>query len=308
MNRNNILFVHIPKTAGTSFRHSAKKFFGDENTYFDYNISSSETSEIIKKYVYEKNDFYALSLNLFQKENIFLSGHFHASKYSGLFDTLDVITFVRNPIEQVISHYKHFITYSNYKESIEVFVKENRFKNIQSKILANRPLELYGFIGLTEEYAKSLELINKDFNMELEVLKLNSSIKDKYFDDEIINLIIKENQEDIKLYEKAKTIFKNYLQCFEKELPYTYAHIQEKSKKRIRGIAFQRNNKEAIELEIYENNKLISTVTASAYRPGIAYYCSTRKSFVGFDYIFEKEISEKSNIHVFVKETGQEIY
>lgn len=307
MNKH-ILFIHIPKTAGTSFRLSAKNYFGDENVFFDYNISSSETSKVIIDHIYKGKDLYALNLDLFKHKQIFLSGHFNATKYAALFDTLNTITFVRNPIDQVISHYKHFITYSNYKEDIKTFIKENRFKNIQSKMLTSRALELYGFIGLTERYNESIELINKNYKLNLEPLTLNVAINEKEIGSDIIDLIAKENELDIRLYEKAKRIFDTQLKCHEKNKPYTYGFIQELNANKIRGIAFQKENKHPIEIEIYNNNELITVTHATNYRQGILMYSSTRKAFVGFDYNFEKPISDLSTIKVIVKNTKQELY
>ncbi|MEA1953749.1 MAG: sulfotransferase family 2 domain-containing protein [Campylobacterota bacterium] len=310
MNKH-ILFVHIPKTAGTSFRLAAKKEFSKENTFYDYSPSSTETSRYILDYVYEKQDMYKLSQKFKQHNKLFLSGHFHAGKYMPLFETLNVVTFVRNPVDQVLSHYKHYVKNNNYKKDIITFIKENRFKNIQSKMLGGRALELYGFIGLTEEYNKSIELINSYYGLNLEVLTLNTAVENKKLDElftiETIDLIKKENKKDIELYEKAKQIFNKKYKCFTNKQPYTYGLIQELTNENIRGIAFQKESKKPIEIEIYNEDKLLTSISCTKYRQGIASYSLTRKGFVGFDYKFDEPIIEAGNIKVIVKNTKQEI-
>lgn len=68
MNKNRILFIHIPKTAGTSFRLASKDYFKEDNTYFDYSLNSVETSEIIKQKIYTENDFFSLKQYFDKKE------------------------------------------------------------------------------------------------------------------------------------------------------------------------------------------------------------------------------------------------
>ena len=54
MNNFPLFFIHIPKTAGSSFRVAAEQYFGSEATYFDYGNGSKETSESIETVNAEK--------------------------------------------------------------------------------------------------------------------------------------------------------------------------------------------------------------------------------------------------------------
>ena len=105
------LFIHIPKTAGTSFRKSAEIQY---RTIGDYGKHSTHTSEVVKKNCYEKQDFYEL-LCIFEQQNQILSGHFLSQKYVGFVDPRHILSFVRDPLEQVVSHYNHSVTHLEYE-------------------------------------------------------------------------------------------------------------------------------------------------------------------------------------------------
>ena len=174
MNNFPLFFIHIPKTAGSSFRVAAEQYFGSEATYFDYGNGSKETHPDILKFEYESKDRY-LAAKSIKKNAKFLSGHVIYPKYAPFFPAKSVVTFVRDPAQQVRSHYEHFSRLHGYKGSFEDFIKENRFANMQSKALNGIWTDAIGFIGITERYNESIALFNKYYGTGIKVLDINKN-------------------------------------------------------------------------------------------------------------------------------------
>ena len=84
-----ILFLHIPKTAGSSFNHVFKKIV-PEDRYFEHMESRSAEIEPISRIV----------------RPFFLSGHFTFEQVTQIIERRDVfsVSIVRYPAEQFVSH------------------------------------------------------------------------------------------------------------------------------------------------------------------------------------------------------------
>jgi len=306
LNKQHILFIHIPKTAGTSFRVAAEEYFEKENTFYDYSPQSDETSNIVKEHIYSKYNPYALYQAIEDHPKSFLSGHFLANKYAPLYSTMNVVTFVRNPVAQVISHYNHYKNLHHYKYDLHTFIQEERFRNVQSKMLKGKHLSYYGFIGITEEYELSIELFNAQFQTNLKPKHLNTkhkkSLNTEDIDKTTLSLIKKLNQDDIILYDKSVKQFQIRKDLYANGHSYTYGFIQDITDTQIYGVAFQNNHK-VIELDIYSGEEYIDTVTTQYLKPGQIIQNIPRQGYVGFAY--NNKNLEKDTISIYVKETKQ---
>lgn len=206
-----LIYLHIPKTAGTSFRVSAEKFYGKANVLRDYGADSVETSaEIIETY-YDGEDLTALRQRGLSKK--FLCGHFSLPRYRQVFPDSPVMTFFREPVKRVVSEFVHFTNHYDYTGSLEEFYCNTNFQNRQHRSLCGaKPTDL-DFFGITEKYSASLKLFNQRYSTAIKNTVLN---KGAYGSGTVaspspaqIREIEHLNQADMALYQLALEAFDN---------------------------------------------------------------------------------------------------
>lgn len=209
---NPIIFVHIPKTAGTSFRASAEAWFGKRRLLFDYGSQARKTSRVFRDYEVGRLGWSCV-VNKVAKSS-FVTGHFPASRYLNDFDPVCFCTFVRDPVQRTISQYFHHKQALGYAEGIEIFIEDVRFHDQQHRLLAGLPIERMGFVGVTEAYADSLAVFNASFGTSLQVEFRNQrekSTKENTVSPELVGRIKELNARDLKLYCAAQQLLEHRL-------------------------------------------------------------------------------------------------
>lgn len=97
-----LVFVHMPKTAGSSFKLALQQYFGDTLiSEFDAPLARNRLVRPLRAY-------YQWARNHGQRREGVrcIAGHFVALKYLGYHQST-LVTWVRDPIQRMISHY-HF--------------------------------------------------------------------------------------------------------------------------------------------------------------------------------------------------------
>jgi hypothetical protein len=168
VNADNVQLVslHIPKTAGTSFRNILKSVYGDDRAVrFDIKIKTRKIDIEMVRFEGSK-----LPGNI-----VALHGHFH---YQDIVDQVRIpasakwITWLREPSDRVMSNYFYLSErlreeldeerrglniLAKMQRSLLEFARDEINRNRMSKFLAGADLETFDFIGLQEEYEKDLE-------------------------------------------------------------------------------------------------------------------------------------------------------
>lgn len=202
-----IVFLHIPKTGGTTFR------FILENSLGVFNCHSHQT----RRETFSQADF-----NFVRK--VFpvlksIAGH-------NLVDPLGLslpdpfyITFMREPIARVISHYQDTVLRGNNKMSFEDSLRTgDHLQNLTVKLMAGelnvdkakRFLEKCGAIGFTEKFDLSLHIVERlcpcklDLHYRRRVVARDNTTKESIKrDSRLLELAREYNKLDLELYSFA---------------------------------------------------------------------------------------------------------
>ncbi len=208
-----LLSLHIPKTAGTSFRNILKEVYG-ENAVVRFDINN--------KGVVRLNQEFYTNKKLPQAKVI--HGHFAYKDINTQFDLpedIQKITWLRNPVERVISNYFYLESrlktllneeqnnlniLSKMQRSLIEYARDDVNRNRQSKFLSGITLEEFDFVGIQEDFENDLIEISKTLKWEKLPNNLHqnkTTVKKNHLDIEIIKEIEWLNQNDMELYKNA---------------------------------------------------------------------------------------------------------
>lgn len=283
-----LFFVHIPKTAGTSFRLGTEQFFKKTYIAYDYGKGSAETSDIVQNYLYRSPaDFWQFGQACLRQETAMVGGHVNAGRFVSLFGVGQTLTFIRDPLQRMASEYAHFVRHYGYRGSFHDFYSRPGMHNRQSKILHGVDLEAIGFVGLTERYAESLKMLNAHFGIDISQREDNRGKKSL----EAVHEISAEdeaefkhlNKQDIALYQRTVELFDARYRWFQEGTPWAHARLVEAGVQRVAGWAWwAEQGDDPVQVEIWVNGECLDTVSAVELRPGLCRLRPPRGGYIGF--------------------------
>lgn len=211
-----LLSVHIPKTAGTSFRKTLKEVYG-EKAVIRVDLPP-------KSQVDPEDPFLPLNKRLKSDVRV-LHGHYNAARikefYPGIPADVRMITWVRDPVNRVISNYYYLrqrireeidksptlnigITNRMVKTLMEYAIQDVA-RDRMSKFLAGTAVEDFIFVGVQEHYTEDLRYLAKLLEWKSFTEYHHNVTEDKYSEisDEIKAEIRALNQADWELYRHA---------------------------------------------------------------------------------------------------------
>lgn len=306
---NTFLFVHLPKTAGTSFRLSAAEYFGNEACHFDYGSGNPETSPAIEQTVYKHNDLFRLEKQLHRLGSRFFCGHVLAKRYTPLFSAHRLVTFIRSPLDQFVSHFEHKVRHHDYKGDIGELINSPSGPDLQSRMMHGIPLEAWGFIGVTERYAESLEVFNTIYQTALPALALNrnpSKVDAGYaLPASLQQAFAARAKLDDANHQRAHQLLDERLRALKDGYDFVQGAVTSHAATHVSGFAFHRETSRPVKLELWVNNKLLSLVDATLYDPVMRSINAPRNGYVGFRFQLKTSLQPGDQVQLRVKNSGQ---
>lgn len=208
-----VLSLHIPKTAGTSFRNILKEVYG-EKAVVRFDINNKGVVRLNQEFYTKKK----------LPDSRVIHGHFTYRDINTQFDLpkdIQKITWLRNPVDRVISNYFYLESrlktllneeqnnlniLSKMQRSLIEYARDEINRNRQSNFLSGITLEEFDFVGIQEDFENDLIEISKVLNWEKlpNILHQNKTpIKKNNLNIEIIKEIEWLNQNDMELYKNA---------------------------------------------------------------------------------------------------------
>ncbi|MEG4938974.1 sulfotransferase family 2 domain-containing protein [Microcoleus sp. F4-D5] len=201
-----IVSVHIPKTAGSSFGNILTKIYGEEHCYLDYEPS-------------------LVNLDVITSKHKVIHGHL-ATRFVTKFPTAKIIVWIRNPIVRLVSDYYYIfsrpievLNQSANKLNKDIFESNlslEQFAEIPGRQnVLNQYCKLdrdYFFIGIQEFFDDDItDLTNLLHWPKIELEQVNETTHPKYkhdlkallCDKKLISKIVSLNQKDMELYQSC---------------------------------------------------------------------------------------------------------
>src|SRR6266404_2007343 len=163
-----VISVHFPKSAGSSIRRSFAAAYGNDTVYLDY---ADDPVDPCSHYNVDPDSCRRKALETCSARGArVVHGHFHPSKYQ-LIDNAKRITFLRHPIDNLISIY-YFWQTCETGHCLFNYFRDNKLALLglahlpAIRYLLSRTyfggvdMKIFDFIGLMETYSSDLQMLS----------------------------------------------------------------------------------------------------------------------------------------------------
>ncbi len=205
-----LVFIHLPKTGGSTILKMLQAVYGEECVMH-----------------FERHDCLELAANKKKISDVVLPqtrvihGHFMYNEVKNIIkkDKPKVVTFLRNPVDRVISNYnwwQHALKTNaeapekhRINEPIESYIGNAPSQNKMSRFLKGAKLKDFFFVGFLEFFDADIKTLATKLNWPDVVVmheknSANFAPKKQGADDALLrNKIEKYNRKDVKLYTQA---------------------------------------------------------------------------------------------------------
>jgi Sulfotransferase family len=158
-----VISVHIPKCGGFSFQRVLLRIYGKKGVWLNYGPAISSPTQA-------RCDPIPPGVRC-------IHGHFMSNAFDTCATPFELVTWLRHPVERVISNYYHFLRHPDQNPccrelfdkrlSLEQFAELDLMRNEMTRYLAGKPVEAFRFIGILEEFEESLKAFGAVFGIQV---------------------------------------------------------------------------------------------------------------------------------------------
>jgi hypothetical protein len=196
-----LLSVHIPKCAGVSFRTTLAQLFGAGFVLHYWNIT----------------DAWGRHQADIPPDTTCIHGHFAAHILAERYPDAPLITWVRDPVERVVSSYYHRLRTPDWRHPVSIELHAKKLTLLQYaelKLVRNEMARFFGnmrpadftFIGLVDDFDASVDRFYEKFQLpRLPVPheNINPERRTRFYElrDDELRQLLDLNQDDLNLYQ-----------------------------------------------------------------------------------------------------------
>ena len=230
--KNKLIFQHLPKCGGTTFNSILMQNYTEEETF---------SIEVVTPTKLNTDDFISLSDSEKEKINL-VKGHMEFGLHENFVAKADYITFLRDPIERIVSFYYYVKRRPNHglfrtndftdKTTLHEFVtkiKRGDINNGQIRFISGiddteeKMLERaicnidnhFSHVGLLERFDESILLLQKMYNWKKPYYKVSNKTNNRKsvsnIKPETLQAIKELNNGDFILYNKMAKLFEQQI-------------------------------------------------------------------------------------------------
>jgi hypothetical protein len=284
-----VVFVHLPKTAGTSLRNSLAEALPESVKIFDYGSDTDLIKgDFVNAFTSGANTaegILALRQKFRREQRLLFAGHLRVARFLGCFHPASVITFLRRPVDRVVSSYKYHVRFLNYKGSFTEFYETPAQANEQSRMLWGIDLRDIGFIGLTEQMPDMLPALSRYLGVDLP--NRNDNVSRRFggpaVDDTVRARILALNDDDVRLYRHVEANLDTYANYRTRSRPlFARGKVSQRADGEFRGWAAAFHPGELVEIEVRVGDQVVHRCYADQFVPALRERALTPHGVGGF--------------------------
>lgn len=292
--QRDIVFLHVPKTGGSAVRTALVRGCRDRRVLFDYGAEEKQTTPALRDALYGEGhtgDGVTLRRHLDDRRGLLLIGHFNAVKYWDAFHPSSFVTFLRDPIDRLISEYNHHVERYGATLELEAFVATTRFARHVSYLFRGVDPAEFGFVGFAETFDDDMRTLSQWLGRPLTATRENEGtyvpgLREKASDPDFRKHVRRLVATDHDLYRRLRHRYDKLRTRRLAGLAETAGYrgrVRLAPGGRLVGYAVHRDVEAILELEVHAGGRLVTRVRADRYRPWLKTSGRSRSGVAGFE-------------------------